>query len=81
MRNQRKIPRILIFVALLMQRPLKVRVSLNAQKELHLTKAQAYYDLKKKWISKAKSGEAVVVCFDFLQNFLASSSYKRQFSF
>ncbi|CAH1958008.1 unnamed protein product [Acanthoscelides obtectus] len=44
------------------------RAPLLAEKELHLRKAKAFYDLKKKWQEKARNGEAMVVCFDFMQN-------------
>lgn len=46
----------------------KIKATLKAQKELHLRKAKAFYDLKKKWKAKAKAGEAMVVCFDYMQN-------------
>lgn len=42
--------------------------SLTTEKEIHLRKAAAFYDLKKSWTAKAKDGQAMVVCFDFMQN-------------
>nr|CAI5821172.1 unnamed protein product [Callosobruchus analis] len=39
-----------------------------AERELHLRKAQAFYDLNKSWTVKAQSGQAMVICFDFMQN-------------
>lgn len=41
---------------------------LTIEKKLHLRKAEAFYNLKRVWKAKAKKGEAMVVCFDFMQN-------------
>lgn len=46
----------------------RIKASIEAEKELHLRKAQAFYDLKRTWREKAKRGEAMVLCFDYMQN-------------
>lgn len=46
----------------------EAKAVLEAEKQLHLRKAQAFYDLKKNWKVRAKGGQAMVVCFDYMQN-------------
>nr|CAI5861190.1 unnamed protein product [Callosobruchus analis] len=46
----------------------QLKTSLNAEKELYLRKAQAFYDLNRKWKENARRGEAMIICFDFMQN-------------
>lgn len=40
----------------------------EALKELHLRKAEAFYTLKRKWKQEARTNQATVISFDFMQN-------------
>lgn len=44
------------------------KVSIEREKELHLRKAEAFFDLKRKYKQKAKAGEIMCISFDFMQN-------------
>lgn len=44
------------------------RKNVEAQKELHLRKAQAFFDLRRKYRTKALAGEVECLTFDFMQN-------------
>ncbi|KAF2890993.1 hypothetical protein ILUMI_15180 [Ignelater luminosus] len=42
--------------------------TLTAERELHLRKADAFFDLKRRYKAKAEVGEIECVTFDFMQN-------------
>ncbi|KAF2893539.1 hypothetical protein ILUMI_12634 [Ignelater luminosus] len=42
--------------------------TLTAERELHLRKADAFFDLKKRYKAKAEAGETEYLTFDFMQN-------------
>ncbi|KAF2890202.1 hypothetical protein ILUMI_15971 [Ignelater luminosus] len=42
--------------------------TLTAEKELHLSKADAFFDLKRRYKAKAEAGEIECLTFDFVQN-------------
>lgn len=44
------------------------RTKLNVEKELHLRKAEAFFELKRQYKIKAKAGEVMCISFDFMQN-------------
>ncbi|CAH1103747.1 unnamed protein product [Psylliodes chrysocephalus] len=44
------------------------RKNIETQKELHLRKAEAFFDLRRKYKAKAQAGEIECLTFDYMQN-------------